>query len=667
MSAQDSATVQNESENHPGLDAAALAALRGARPAILAALPGILERFYEKSNANPQLAAMLSAPGVADRAKAAQAKHWHRLFDARFDDEYRQSAQRIGLAHHRIDLPPGPYISGYAFVLGELLTVAVQAQAGIFVTGRAKRALAESVSAIARVVMFDVGLAIGTYSHEETKARAVLVDGMVKKIDEQTGATIASVAKLSEGLETSARNLVGASADVDRDTDMAAAAADGALASSQTVAAAAEQLHVSIAEIGRQVTEATRATNEAVERMQGGQSVMRRLGEAAAEIGAVVGLISDIASRTNLLALNATIEAARAGEAGRGFAVVANEVKSLAGQSARSTADISQRIATIQEVVAEMSRTTADTATAVSRIEETATAIAAAVEQQTAATSEIARSIGVTAGSVGEVNQLLRSVRASGQRARAAATEVNDSVDQLNRAMSGMGRTMTRALRSSSRLADRRAHERRAVLLEADVTVDGRRAPATLHDLSPRGAHFITSAPCRPGAKLVLEVPSERLRLEGTAVGVSELGVHASLAGSELSQARVEAIALASIARLVETAKGDHQTWLKAIEDAIAGRTVLDPAKLSTHSTCRLGRWYDTVSDEHITGTRAFAALHDPHHHVHSAARAALEAQQIGDTEGVRANLSQMHEASRLVTTLLDQMQAEYRNQSKAA
>jgi methyl-accepting chemotaxis protein len=51
------------------------------------------------------------------------------------------------------------------------------------------------------------------------------------------------------------------------------------------------------------------------------------LAESAQKIGAVLDLINDIASKTNLLALNATIEAARAGEAGKGFEVVASEVK----------------------------------------------------------------------------------------------------------------------------------------------------------------------------------------------------------------------------------------------------------------------------------------------------------------------------------------------------
>ncbi len=62
----------------------------------------------------------------------------------------------------------------------------------------------------------------------------------------------------------------------------------------------------------------------------------------------MVDLISTIAGQTNLLALNATIEAARAGDAGREFAVVANEVKALAGQTAKATGEISQHIAAVQ-------------------------------------------------------------------------------------------------------------------------------------------------------------------------------------------------------------------------------------------------------------------------------------------------------------------------------
>ena len=75
---------------------------------------------------------------------------------------------------------------------------------------------------------------------------------------------------------------------------------------------------------------------------------VKRLGESSQEISKIVGLISQIASRTNLLALNASIEAARAGEAGRGFAIVADEVRQLADRAAKASKEIEQIVLQIQ-------------------------------------------------------------------------------------------------------------------------------------------------------------------------------------------------------------------------------------------------------------------------------------------------------------------------------
>ena len=121
---------------------------------------------------------------------------------------------------------------------------------------------------------------------------------------------------------------------------------------------------------GNAVSEAQK-TNEEVE----------GLATATKKIGEVVRLIIDIASQTNLLALNTTIEAARAVDAGKGFAVVATEVKTLAGQTATATEDISSQISAIQSATENAVKAIKGISRTIGELSEISSAMASAVEE----------------------------------------------------------------------------------------------------------------------------------------------------------------------------------------------------------------------------------------------------------------------------------------------
>jgi methyl-accepting chemotaxis protein len=177
----------------------------------------------------------------------------------------------------------------------------------------------------------------------------------------------------------------------------------------RSAAMASDELSSSIADISRRVQESNGIAAEAVQQAAATDQRINELSEAGARIGDVVKLITSIAEQTNLLALNATIEAARAGDAGRGFAVVAQEVKTLAGQTAKATEEIGSQIANMQLATRESVGAIKAIGQTIERISDIATSISGAVEQQRAATQNIAQSVRSAAGGTADVVSNIRN------------------------------------------------------------------------------------------------------------------------------------------------------------------------------------------------------------------------------------------------------------------
>ncbi len=159
------------------------------------------------------------------------------------------------------------------------------------------------------------------------------------------------------------------------------------------VASATEQMTSTIGDIAQNSEKARQIADEATKQAVRITERIDQLGAVAREIGKVTEEITEISSQTNLLALNATIEAARAGAAGKGFAVVATEIKALAQQTAAATEHIKGRIADVQSATANGISEIGTISQVILDVSTIVVSIAAAIEQQSAATRDIARNI----------------------------------------------------------------------------------------------------------------------------------------------------------------------------------------------------------------------------------------------------------------------------------
>jgi methyl-accepting chemotaxis protein len=273
---------------------------------------------------------------------------------------------------------------------------------------------------------------------QDQEKRRAAIDAAIGTFRPQVEKLLSSVSSSATAMRSTASDLFGSSGQTSQRAESAVHAFHEASANVETAAVAADELSHSIAEISRQLAHTSNIVELATGEARATNDEIAGLAEGAQKIGDVIKLIRDIAGQTNLLALNATIEAARAGEAGRGFAVVASEVKSLAVQTAKATEDIASHILGVQNSTAGAVDAIRQIVARMNEINQFTAAVAAAVEQQNAATGEISHNVAGAAQGTGSVVVVLGEVAGAATETSASASVVRDASETVEAAVSNL-------------------------------------------------------------------------------------------------------------------------------------------------------------------------------------------------------------------------------------
>ncbi len=519
-------------------------------------LPKILETFYAELQSVPTLKQKLgNDPKAPGRLSALQTTHWERVFNADIDQTVEKEARKIGAAHVRIGLTSDWFIASYGRILMEAIPTILKAHR--FTPQRATGALQVLVS---RVFM-DMALANESYASQTTDHEA---HEWREDNDYQNLRTISGAMTDLNDVTTNLAKLTDSTQKTSSSSESVAAAVEELVASirqlsetSQSAAQEATDTNEALNDGVKGVAQAREAIQTVSQTASRSNESLSSLQSAAGEISSFMEVIQSIADQTNLLALNATIEAARAGEAGKGFAVVASEVKDLANQAAKATEDVAKRIATLQEGIDLMNEHFGATRTAIETGEST-------------------------------LENANRSIETAGHQMNSVASRMNEVasiLEQQDASASEIGGHITR-----------------------------------MTDMSRHNSETLSS--------------------------VSDMLQHSN---DGLSEAALKWFRNSSGRSMCEMAKIDHVLFKKRVVDTILGRGSWKASEVPDHHNCRLGKWYDSITDKDLREQISFRTLDEPHHRVHAAAVETLKAHEAGNTAKTLDHLEELEAASREV------------------
>ncbi len=253
---------------------------------------------------------------------------------------------------------------------------------------------------------------------------------------------ISLMTEMIHGLQSRAREMAGAASSLhnlalrtETRSSKVNESATQTASNTDEVSEAAGRLKTAVENIGTQIETQNHLMEKMIKVTDHSQMDMEALGEASRDIVSITKIVKDISGKTKLLALNANIEAARSGSAGNGFAVVAREIKDLSDQTQAATAEISNKIMSIQQASQNVIESIINIEDRIEHLSQASHHINASVDEQKQATGDIARNVDLTSRETLEVSLSIQEVQEAAGHTREFSSQVQEHTQSISKAL----------------------------------------------------------------------------------------------------------------------------------------------------------------------------------------------------------------------------------------